>query len=697
MEQMLRAIDSMAANLERLASNIDGVGRTAETTTKKIETALEKPRKGITTFFVNTRKEYDVMIKDMVTRVDFFSARQFDAIEKLERRYKRFASEVKRHLTEVNGVVADGGSMMGLTGPRGPVAALSSIKNSMLAQLPMGGLLGLALYGAMREEHFRAGATQIARTFDQVGGYSKKNITDITRDLKAFYKAWGSGGEEIQATIQNFVQFGIAAKDAVQIATLGGNSFGRSIASVSTHFDLLNKANPGTTAQLIGQAFEASGKPIQEVADDVFRLGMAARQAGINYTALTQTMMQATSGLRLQRQGVGDLAQSYFKLREGFAVGGGLPGANQAAINRAAMSGLQAAASGVASLPEGLMAVVGQRIGAQRGTQFGGIEALIAMQEGNAGGQGQHFGDVVRELGKMAEEITGRGSREEQIFALMKVAPGLGFEGSRAVVDMKDGKGTMKDVADAIKNPQKILNEAFKKRAEEQNAFENAMRRLMAELADIGSGTLTVLIAGLSNIGTSLRAINPLLSADERATATQRSIATATAMEGGFEAIFKGLENSGGIIDDLGGRSTRGAMNPGLRGMIKALRSSAAEEKKERNKGFDAEGGTQNLAMKTAQDILRGIKGSDTLTPDQRMRATRIIKSTLLDAAGGDTPEERQANLNRALKDKDRRGVAELYGETADRLANKGLILPADGGYEIVIKKLNAGKIEARN
>lgn len=477
-------------------------------------------------------------------------------IDQLEHKWRRVGEAMKKHLSQGTGALGKTGDMMGMSGSRGLFSSAMGQIQQMSSMLPMGGLLGLALFGAMKETEWSAAAHSAGRNFAQVGSGARaatKEISALARGLGPSFGMDPSAlAQELGAVASGLAAVGISGKQSAEKLKDTGDS----VLKTSFALDTLFKAGTGTFAQAIGQAFESTGDTIKETTRSVRDLALSLRDTGVNVVSTIGQLMQLTMGMRVQRQGVDDLSKQYFTLSKALAAGP-MAGANASALGRATMAGLQGVAAGISGASEGIMAVLGERISRRTGGQQSGIDAMIGWQEGllGKGGPGNMMGQVVREMGAFAKEITGGGSRNEQIFALMKTNPALGFEGSRAIVEMNEQIAKGVPVEKATAEAQQALKKAFVDRAAETSEFQKRLVQLTAALATTGGGILTATLQMAQNLPNALMAlgvlINPFSSTDNRTTATRALTGMAGDYDAAFERIQKGVEDAAGVYVGL--------------------------------------------------------------------------------------------------------------------------------------------------
>lgn len=501
LNRVVSEIERISENIERLTVTVTGdaarafdeVGETAEKSAETFHREVDR-----------AGDHLQRMLDEGVVRVHLFGDEWEKTAERVEEKWKQTSQEIQRHMTQARGPLGTAGNAMGLTGGRGVFQTAMTQIRTVAAAMPMGGLLGMMLYGRMQQAEWIAAGQRIARVFSQVGNIGDRAAGRFFAFAKNLEVQLGITEGEIAAVANGFAQFGIGLDQALSKGEVTARGFEKGILGTALAFDVMTKSSAGTTAQVIGMATEVSGE-FERSSKAVFNFGFALRDTGANFAKTMAGLSQGLSTLRLQRQGVEDLASGYLALSKAMTerFGGG-PQAQAMALQ-----GTMAAARGISGMSEGLMAVIGGRIGERTGVgpRTAGIDAIIAFQEGTLGPQiGQQtemFGQVVKELADFAGEITNQGSRNERVFALMK-AGGFTFEGARAIIDVqeqidRDIKAGM-PAQEAIERGQKELNKAFNQRYNEESEFRKVMRKVMFELAKIGGAVLDILVATLPNL-----------------------------------------------------------------------------------------------------------------------------------------------------------------------------------------------------
>jgi hypothetical protein len=635
LERGLRALEAIAHAMTEVDREADAVVKRAKDFRSSVQ--------GLDTGVVRFKQVVDKTITELGSRYHYFVRVEFlqgteDALNRAQARWKAYGEEVQRHLTQARGALGAAGGATGLSSAFG---GMKSAVGGIMGNLPfgIGGVLGLILYGRKRSEEFDAAAIKITRIMDQVGAGGR--AADAVRSrVVAMHAAFGSMGEELGTVIDQFREFGMGAEIFDKTQHSAG-ALGKDLVGVVTALEMANRMQPGTIAKEIGEVFEAGAGQREQLLDDFMGLDRIAQQTHVSVERLMNSMTQGAVSLRVQRQGVGDLSSAYVKLFNALSTGA-MQGAAPQAVGAAAMRGVQAAAAGIGGLSEGLMAELSRRMGGPEG-----VAGIISMQKG-ARGQGKFAGRVFEQLGSLAREVTGGGTPEEQIFALQKIAPSLGFEGARAVVDMMSGGATLKDVQETLKDPSTKLLEAFKHRSREESAWEKVQRQILVHMAQMGSSMLSITMAGFDAVVKALGFAIPGLGISS--SDVGKSFRTLDKITGD-----EGLKIAGalqGIVKATGA---------GVGIAIPDFIQDAAARKRERDKASAdrATAGRAEMARSTdeaGRQVGAYVEGSDKLPPELRQvlvndvaRARKLARTR----GGGDieATEAGAAAVDRFIKE----------------------------------------------
>lgn len=585
MEAVVRAVDKISKSVEKLAGQVEKTGKESK---EGLDEAIEQNE-----------------------RLD-------KAMLEVERRFKRHSEEVEaqekywaRLKLSIKDAAAEYAKFKGLgdTGIKNALGAISGgdivgAGKQMLAALPfgVGGLLGFALWGKSRDLEFVAAARRSLYVMQQVGGVASGHLGAITQQVRQMYREWGSMGQELEASLSAAAQFNIAegafAKTGIAVKGMSDN-----VLNLTTRMDLLTGSQPGTTMKLVGETAMASGASVEVAARQVARLGASIRQAGLNYTQFAQGIVQATSALRTQNQSLADTQKVFEQLRGGFIAHGVAP----ARAAQMALEGVQQAGGALAGMPQGLQGLVAQRMARQGVEGFAGVTDPFALltrfRLGQEGGGDRNFMSqsfrAIKDI--IVERIPAKAGEDPQTTELRRIGAlarvgGMSEAAARAILRGADATQLLLSPAERTANFTKDLKDAFATRAATQSEFERLSRVAQDDLAEIASSLLTMIVVGVSNMHTTLRALPLLLKATfgsalglSLSNREQRVLGLVTQQNKGlFDAQDRLVQGASTLFKDLGifgtvigsGRSSKAvdealdknlALEPGLLDYAKVL------------------------------------------------------------------------------------------------------------------------------
>jgi len=500
-------MEALVSAVERMSLGVDKLGDVAVGVAKKLNIELKDIERA-STGIDNTLTKMEERWMNAHTATEKLRAGFINMLSSADTAVERHAAKWRkfwREQTQAKGALGmvGGDSGLGVSGTKSPLAALKSKHMQLLQQLPMGGMLGVMMYGQIKKEGFRANTASILRTMDSIGGASKRLSGQVRSDVQGLYQDILSDAKGVEATLTALK----AANIDSDIAALGVSAEKSSppIHRLLAAIDRTTNSPVGTTATAFATAAEATGEAYEGLTKKFMGLHRLSETTKTDFGQLIGVMSQGTSTLRVQRQGVGDLADAYLSLKEGLA-GGSMQGMESGAIKSAALKGVGAMVQGVGGLNEGLMGYIAQRIHKRTGRgPSDAFEAMTSLKLGgmNApgveGGGGGHLGMMVKELKKFAEESIG-GSKMRQIGGLAKVG-GFSLEAARAIIESKGHTKDLKAIMGKMQSPTDLIAESMKKQLKTVNKIEKAMERGMTHLGTVGSELLNVLMTGFKGLG----------------------------------------------------------------------------------------------------------------------------------------------------------------------------------------------------
>lgn len=399
--------------------------------------------------------------------------------------------------------------------------AFKSFKQSILQDVPFGGLVGLMVLGATRPEQVRAASVEAMRVFQQAGYTTMGQMTRLSGEIRQLGIDLGKGPvdafNDLMASAQGFAAAGVDAGDVLQKSFMSPLlNINETIIKTTIRLDSFFKLSAGTTAQEAGNIMKNFALGADDAARAISGLKLMAQDAGFNVQSFMGTVLSSSAALRTQRIDITEVAEAQLKLQKaieaGIASNISDPTARRMFAAGYAEQAVGQLTRGLAGLSVGMSAVLAERISQTRPEMVApgttGLGMYYALREG-FGGRGQEtqqagmFTAAIQELGRMAAEEAGPDVFEQRYF-LEKLVPGLGAEGSRAIVEVsRDIKGGV-PIQETIKKHQEALSKAFIDRGAETSAFQRNLLNIQDGIAKIGTGLLGAVITGFKGLYWSL-------------------------------------------------------------------------------------------------------------------------------------------------------------------------------------------------
>jgi len=368
---------------------------------------------------------------------------------------------------------------------------MAKLKGSILSELPFGGLLGLMMYGSMKEEEFRAHSTGVMRMFQQSGEVATGTFQAIEGEARKLGVKFGMKPPgmfaEFEQSARQFAQAGVDVEDVLQKINMHGGETGESLLKTSSRLDSLFEQAAGTAARNMSQLIRDFNLDGAKSAEVVAGIGLAARESGSSVTAFTSSVMRNAAAMRMMRVDIEEVANAQLKFTK--IAEKLMPGTSEQFRAQYAEQATQQITGGIAGMGVGMSAELGSRMGL--GSD---LEAYYKFREGvsgEGGGNRDIFAGSIAELLKMAKE-TGGTEQEQRRF--LEVGPAkMGFEGSRVLMELqKQAKNSGKTVEEVVKSKegQKALQKAFEGRAAKTSRFQISLLEMQDGIMKIGAGLL---------------------------------------------------------------------------------------------------------------------------------------------------------------------------------------------------------------
>ena len=536
MDMLVQGIERASRSLEIMTQiamdGIKGVKSDIDTLDEKMKGTTDEAASGWKKLFDIQSAAMEEFWDKNESAAKTFHDSELARMSDKQKKAERDLAERKTWAFKLKEIEADmGGSRSGraaLETKKFTGASISSTPLDAMAKIPyLGPIMALFLRGTRVKHQIRAGVAEGLAGVDLIGGSASKTAKGLIGLATQMNIKWGSFGAEIGATATALTNVNVSAEDFSKRASVGGKRLSESILTAATKLDMYGMA-AGTTGKLIASAYESAAIPVGKVAEEVLNLGLVALGTNTNMQVLFNSMMTATSGLRLQRQGVADLAEVYLDLQAGLEAGG----MDKNAAKAQALRGVELMGS-LSGLDQGLMGYAVQRM--QRQGLAGGsgdaFEALTQFRLGELPGtEGKFAGSLAGQLQGIAREQFG-GNKYRQIGGLEK--QGLSLELARDIVMLGEGTDPQK-LKDAFKNKQQVFNDAMKKRASRADLFEATTRLWQRHIE-------AAMISLVHMVAYGIKGMNPFQSPADKEANWAKSDTAGTNVLKAFNSLGGGL------------------------------------------------------------------------------------------------------------------------------------------------------------
>jgi hypothetical protein len=553
--------------------------------------------------------------KDITKEVKSSTEEQKKELLTLSQQYDKWLADMKRK-GGLRGALAEGMPQQ-LTGLQ---TGVQKFKQSLLSELPFGGLIGMALLGAKREQEVFATGARAARLFQQTGDVASRQMARVGNDIRRLGVMLGKGPDglagEFNAAAAAFAQGGVDIQEVLETKIDRPIRGSRgSILETSIAIDSLFKQAAGTAARQMTAMIRDFNLDAKTSADVVAAIGFSARDSGTSVQSFTESVMRSATALRTQRVDITEVASAQLKFQQ--ILEQGMPGTRAEFRAGYAERAIGQVTQGLANMNVGLTAVLGERVSRTMGEPVTGLQAYYLMREG-LGGKGQlseeeqgYFAQSLKELGALAAE--GGRTEEEQRFFLERM--GFGFEGAKAIQSMsaeleKTG-GDQVEMQKVVAAHSEELRDAFKDRAAEQTDLLKSLVKMQDGVARLSAGILGALITGFQGMIHGIRQIVIALTGTEteKAAAKKYSDVLGEQATRAYDMLNRGIEQTlqGAEMGFLSVLATgRGGKFRGYQDILEQEERRAAD-----------------IAAGRAYDVPMG-EGSVTIHADERQR---IIKA----------------------------------------------------------------------
>lgn len=513
----------------------------------------------------NTSSDVNRSLEDTTVQVDSLLEKSEEAFKTID----RFGQKLKGVFSNlgIDNVAKAIGNIshaaLGLqTNPQGMI-------RGMLGRMgPMGSFLQLLMNSEIREDAFRTGGRQSMLAFrgsdaSLTSGGVMGRGAGIGEEMRRLEEAHLAAKEEVKAVYDTIAQGGFTAAQAIERVGEKVAGFGDTAAGAALGLDKAFGVAAGTSAQFAVQLSQDTGASLKDSIDLVQQLGLASHKTGMTMQTFIGTVTQLTGSLRLQGGSAEDLAASFLNIESAFkkALPSEASDLHVATITGVAMQGMGGFIQG---MPEGLKGILGQRIAASLGVDFGPnvgrndqvLKAISAMSTGfqmEGVGKVDFERRVVEEAFRFFQE---KGLSPAETERLVTQSGGNAMF-ARAMREIQEkGKGIDSVFAqgkldEATKDVAKKLDEAQKLQPLSIGAFDTMMRDLQNLMRAIGQSIISILGALLNTtmggFETLFRIMTDVGNRDIYAEAYQASVSR------NFTRVGANLQSASRIADSLGG------------------------------------------------------------------------------------------------------------------------------------------------
>ena len=607
--------------------------------------------------------------KDMSKEIKSSAEEQEKQLLSLSQKYDNWLDDLKKK-GGIGGAIAEGMPQQ----IAGIQTGVQQFKQSILSELPFGGIVGLALLGAMRPQEVFAAGAQASRMFEQTGSVARRQMQMVGADIRRVGVALGKGptgmAGEFSAAAAAFAQGGVDIKDVLEQKFDQPIKHSRgTLLETSVALDSLFKQAAGTAARQMTTMIRDFNLSAKESANVIAAIGLSARDSGTSVQAFSESVIRSATALRTQRVDITEVAQAQLKFQQILETG--MPGTKEQFRAGYAERAIGQVTQGLANMNVGLSAVIGERISQGTNEPVTGLQAYYLMREG-LGGKGQlseteqgYFAKSLKELGDLAAE--GGRTESEQRFFLEKM--GFGFEGAKAIQSMreelKDTGGDQIKMQKIVASHSEELKNAFVDRAAEQTDLMKSLIKIQDGVAKIGLGILKATISGFQIIHSGIMlGINRLTrGSDEERQVYERmlgeSVKSASIAQ---DVTYKGIREAFQGVE-IGGKSVLGAG-----GMFSGTSEEEIRKQVRKEAGLTREIGGEAYTPAEAKDIQKRAQQL------QEQRTSQEL-STLLESAGLRGPKAAGIGMPGPIYKElyqAGKGGEEEFRETAERLKAEG-------------------------
>jgi len=393
------------------------------------------------------------------------------------------------------------GFVTGTDGAGGAISAASSVLSNITSKFPVQGVVGMMLFGKMREEEIRSNVEKIAQMTEQAGSRGINAVRGLQGQLRALENEIPGISEAFAGTISSLSSVGFTGEEMMQKTGNSIKGVRDSVVSLGTALDRTFEQAAGTAGKFAASLAVDTNGSLRETMNIVRDMGLAVRDTGLSFQQMQGAIMQVTGAMRLQLNSQEESLAVLEQIQDAQA-GFEAQGMSAQRAGQLATAGVSGAAQALTGISEGLKAVMGQRMS---GGDAQGLDAIMQFETGFRGGdlEGEFFQTSMEEVLKMSSEISG-GERSAQ-YKVLKDMFGMNAEQAQAMLAIQRSTEEGGDIQKAAEEHMDQLNNAFRNEALKTNTFTRLMNNLIDAVAKIGAGLADILVNGFELLGAYLQ------------------------------------------------------------------------------------------------------------------------------------------------------------------------------------------------
>lgn len=522
-ERFTHAVDNDARRRERASQAMTDEQREAHKQRQEqikqmsLYTELQRTQlnAGLNAVYTSQMRQNSDDIKAHFARLEKLSSRQTDRrldIDRSNSRYDLAVDYLKNNpVSRFTGIIGDQSkSTQKLDQGVGVTSGLQSLKNSALQGVPFGGLIGLMMYGAFKDEEWRAEGTKAARVFEGLSNVTQGQIAQLTRSLRSMSVTGRATTEDFKANFTTMAQAGYDWSTAMQRAEFAVQDASNSSKTAMQELHITAMALDKGFSQAAGSSMKFavaaavnSNQGPREMLTVAKDLAMAAKNIGVNFGTAMNVISQSGSAMRLQAQDAKELGDYLARFSSGLQKMRGMTAQRAGLL---AGEGLQSLAGGLGGASRPWAAFLGAEMAKREGRNVGAEQGYVEYRTGASASDGSFMGRVLPILKDIVNRVSPDDSSKRLIAMegiLRQLGVGDPFKTAEIVMSMDENTNLAKMSQKQLDQ----LNQAFSKSASEESEFTRLLRQLQDTVAMLGRGLLETAVGSLKGLKALLDAV----------------------------------------------------------------------------------------------------------------------------------------------------------------------------------------------